>query len=139
MKTQQQQLEEMAAKINPAEHAMVFTTTLNLLKKAGACASGYAKLLDGMGGPSFDHDKPINLLTILETNGLDDCLWALFCATEQNCDKVARLMAADFAEAFLHIYEKDYPNDPRPRNAVNAARAFALGQIGDAARHAAWD
>ena len=29
-------------KINPAEHAVALTTTLNRLKKAGACASGYA-------------------------------------------------------------------------------------------------
>jgi hypothetical protein len=123
--------------ITPAEHAVRLTTTLNRLWEARACSTGYATLLAGIGGPSFDHDAPINLLTILQTNGVEDCLWAL-CATEQNCDKVARLMAADFAEAVLPIYEKDYPNDMRPRAAINATRAFALGKIRAAARDAAW-
>jgi len=129
---------------------MRLTTTLNRLRQAHACADRYAHLLQALGGPSVDHDAPINLLSILEHNGVDDCLWALQ-ATEQNCDQVARLMAADFAEAVLPIYERQYPNDPRPREAICAARAYARGVIsaaamaaagaaaGDAARAAAGD
>jgi len=33
-----------------------------------------------------------------------------------------RLVAADFAERVLHIYESKYPNDDRPRKAIEAAR-----------------
>ena len=77
---------------------ITLTTTLNRLRAAGACESRYAHLLRALGGTSLDHDAPINLLTILEHNGTEDCLWAL-CATAENCDQVARLMAADFAEA----------------------------------------
>jgi hypothetical protein len=124
---------------------MKLTTTLNKLKSANACASRYEHLVKKLGGVTFDHDAPINLLTILEHNGTDDCLWAL-CATEQDCDTVARLMAADFAEAVLPLYESKYPNDPRPRQAIEAARACARGEInpvqrdaaGDAAGAAAW-
>jgi hypothetical protein len=47
------------------------------------------------------------------------------------------------AEGVLHIYEKKYPDDPRPRNAIEAARAFMRGEITkeqlDAAGDSAWD
>jgi hypothetical protein len=134
----QAQLAKDTTPINPADYAVRLTTTLNLLKKAGACRERYAHLVKALGGTSVDHNAPINLLTILELNGTEDCLWAL-CATEQNCDQVARLMAADFAEAVLPIFERELPNDMRPRQAIQAARDFAVGRIGAAARDAAWD
>ena len=47
------------------------------------------------------------------------------------------------AEGVLHLFEKQYPDDPRPRNSVEAARAFMRGEITkeqlDAVRAAAWD
>jgi len=122
------QMEEQINKVT-------LTTTLNRLRSADACVSRYAHLLRAL-GPSFDHDAPINLLTILEHNGTEDCLWAL-CATAENCDQVARLMAADFAEAVLPVFESQYPNDSRPRAAIEAARKFATGEITAAARDAA--
>jgi hypothetical protein len=130
------QLAKDTTPINPADYAVRLTTTLNRLKAAGACRERYAHLVKALGGTSVDHDAPINLLTILELNGTEDCLWAL-CATEQNCDQVARLMAADFAEAVLPIFERELPNDMRPRQAIQAARYFAVGRIGAAARAAA--
>jgi len=117
---------------------MKLTTTLNRLRAAGACESRYAHLLRALGGTSFDHDAPINLLTILEHNGAEDCIWALS-ATAENCEQVARLMAADFAEAVLPLYESQYPHDNRPRTAIEAARRFARGEITAAAKDAAWD
>ena len=106
---------------------MTLTTTLNRLKSAGACAARYEHLVKALGGVKFDHDAPINLLTILEHNGQDDCLWAL-CATEQNCDVVARLMACDFAEQVLPIFEAKYPDDKGPRLAIETGRRFARAE-----------
>ena len=118
------------------------TTTLNSLKRAGACQGRYYHLVKALGGVRFDPDAEINLLTILDTNGVYDCLWAL-CATAENCDMVSRLMAADFAESVLHIFEKECPEDKRPRQAIEASRKYARGEIGsaagDAARYAARD
>ena len=124
---------------------MTLTTTLNRLKAAGVCADRYEHLVKALGGASFDHDEPIKLLTILEHNGQDDYLWALR-ATVENCDQIARLMACDFAEAVLPIYEKQYPNDNRPRVCIETARRFARGEgsqsemdaARDAARAASW-
>jgi hypothetical protein len=104
---------------------MNLTTTFNLLHKARACSSRYRFLRESL--KDVKDDEPINLITILETNGFDDALWAL-CATAENCDKVARLMAADFAEQVIPIWKK-YSQDKRPELAIKAARDFAEGRI----------
>lgn len=58
-------------------------------------------------------------------------------------ERIQRLFAADCAEAVLHIFEAELPDDDRPRKAIAAARAFARGAIDTAAlaaaRAAAWD
>ena len=77
------------------KQSVILETTLNRLREHSPCATGYATLLASLGGPSVDHDAPINLLHILGSNGVDDCLWALR-ATIQDCTRVARLMACDF-------------------------------------------
>src|ERR1035441_4327115 len=56
---------------------MTMTTTLNRLKEAGACRERYAHLVQALGGISFAHDAPINLLTVLGSNGTDDVAWVL--------------------------------------------------------------
>jgi hypothetical protein len=125
--------------------AIILTTTLRLLRNAHACTSRYTFLREAL-GPKYGDNKPINLLAILKTNGLDDALWALQ-ATAQNCNMVARLVAADFAARVLPIWAKKYPKDDRPAKAIKAAKDFARGKItreelaaaGAAARDAAWD
>ena len=56
-------------------------------------------------------------------------------------EKTARLFAADCAESVLPNYESKYPDDARPRKAIQAARDYANGKIGveelSAARSAA--
>ena len=106
---------------------MTFTTTFRRLRKAGACTSRYELLRKALSREEYGDDTPINLLTILSINGLDDALWALS-ATAENCDKIARLMAADFAEQVLPIWQK-YSEDKRPELAITAARDFAHGRI----------
>jgi len=126
-------------KKNP--EAMLLTTTLRKLRDAHACTSRYTFLREALGA-KYGDTKPINLLRILETNGLSDALWVMQ-ATVQNCDTVARLMAADFAARVLPIWRKKYPKDDRPAKAIKAARDFAHGKITReklaAARDAAWD
>ena len=39
------------------------------------------------------------------------------------------LLAADIAESVLPIFEKEYPKDGRPRNAIEAARGWADGKV----------
>ena len=54
-----------------------------------------------------------------------------------------RVFACDCADHVLHFFEDKYPNDKRPREAIEAGRKFAKGEISAAAwaaaRVAAWD
>lgn len=54
-------------------------------------------------------------------------------------ERTARLFAADCAERVLPLFEKFQPNDDMPRKAIEAARAFARGEITAAAWAAAGD
>jgi len=58
-------------------------------------------------------------------------------------EHIARHFACDCAEEVLHLYEQKYPDDLRPRQAIEVARRYADGKVTDedldAARIAAWD
>jgi len=54
-------------------------------------------------------------------------------------DRTARLFACDCAESVLHIYERSYPDDRRPRNAIEVARRYANREATDDELFAAWD
>jgi len=53
-------------------------------------------------------------------------------------EKTARLFACDCAERVLPIYEKEYPDDKRPREAIEAARRYAKGKATKKELAAAW-
>ena len=57
-------------------------------------------------------------------------------------DKSLRLFACDVAQSVLHIFEEKYPDDLRPRQAIEVSRRFANGDATQeelyAARSAAW-
>jgi hypothetical protein len=115
-------------------------TTLYKIESQKPCENGWKKLLHHLRKTESD-DEPLELITILEYNCIQDTIWA-FRAVEGK-DKEIRLFAADCAEMVLHIYEKNYPNDKRPRLAIQAARDYANGLIPleelAAAVAAAWD
>ena len=102
-------------------------TTLRLLKDHNACVDGYKKLRRHL-PKKWKLDTHISLTTILESNGVDDALWALRAVLpeeETDRDRLARLMAADFAEHVLPIWQKHNPGDDRPAYAIATARRFA--------------
>ena len=121
---------------------MTMTTTLNAIRAASPCHEGWTKLLKHLGKTSAD-DEPLPLLTVLDSNGLDDALWVL---DNTKCDpRLARHFGAWCAEQVLPLFETAYPNDMRPRNAIAVARsddateedrAAARAAAGDAARAA---
>tara|TARA_R110000868_G_scaffold411755_1_gene708928 strand:- start:36460 stop:37056 length:597 start_codon:yes stop_codon:yes gene_type:complete len=113
------------------QNKTVLTTTLELLKEHNACESGYRKLKKTL-GPKWGSDQPINLLDILDSNGVQDMMWC-FRATEQDCIKQRYLICADMAESVLHLFTAKYPNDKSPERAIKAARDAANGVITSAA------
>ena len=108
---------------------MAIYTTLNEIREHSPCADGWYKLLKSLGKTHAD-DEPLALEQILDSNGLADALWAL--RAVKGYDKEIRLFACQCARLVLPIFEGRYPDDARPRKAIKAAEAFALGQIGTA-------
>ena len=53
--------------------------------------------------------------------------------------RTQRLFACDCAEHVLHLYERNYPDDDRPRKAIEVARRYAEGEATRAELDAAWD
>ena len=101
--------------------------TLNVIKSKSPCTSGWEKLLK-----SFDKTKadetPVSIAHLLDSNGINDTLWVIFnCIPDELQHK--RNMLADLAEpaikaaeSVLHIFEEKYPEDKRPRDAIENAK-----------------
>ena len=108
-------------------------TTLDLLKKHGACTEGYVKLLKHLGGNAskFGRDTPIPLTTVLESNDVPDTLWCLRAVLPEEREasgKLTLLYSADCVERGLLRYEKKYPKDaPLIREFIEKMRGFANG------------
>ena len=110
-------------------------TTLNAIREHAPCADGWKKLLGNLGKSSAD-DEPLSLLTILDSNGLDDAIWCLRAVYDH--DKEIRLFAVWCARQVQHLM-----TDQRSVAALDVAERFANGDATkeelDAARAAAWN
>lgn len=107
---------------------MILYTTLNELQKYSMHEYEYDKLLYHI-GVNYPADKQINLLTILDCNGFGFALWALgFALPKTDRKRISRLFACDCAESVLNLFEAKNPYDFRPRNAIEVARRYALGE-----------
>ena len=110
---------------------MKLTTTLTRLNRHVPCLSGMLAIEMAMGW-DFDPDEEINLVTCLECNGFSDTLWAMR-ATGQDATMVAVETAIGLAGAVLHLFESEFPDDKRPRRAIEAASAAAYAASAAAA------
>ena len=121
--------------------AYASTTTLAHIRAAKPCEEGWRKLLGSLGKTGAD-DEALALLTVLDSNGLDDALWVLSYAMPD--DRLARHFQAWCAEQVLHLFEAERPDDTRVRDQIamlrnDEADAAARAAARDAARDAAWD
>ncbi|MGL4239630.1 MAG: putative immunity protein [Beijerinckiaceae bacterium] len=108
-------------------------TTLRLLRRFNACGQtkpdgSYNKLRASLPADLTD-DAPITLLHILESNGIKDAIWALRATVEPTGKEMGREMACRAAERVLRIFEKHRPGDSRPRECIEAARAYGRNEI----------
>ena len=116
------------------------TTTLNEIRAAKPCKSGWEKLLSGLGKTAAD-DEPLPLLNVLEINGISDALW---CLDVPSLERLSRHFKAWCAEQVLHLFEADQPNDMRVRDQIamlrnNKATPEMRDAASAAARAAQWD
>jgi hypothetical protein len=98
-------------------------TTFREIKNFSPCKKGWIKLMEL--NPENDMDKEITILEILNHNGVKDAFWAL--RTQDYRDYC--LILADIAESVLHIFEEKYPEDKRPREAIDAIRLWSDKKI----------
>ena len=116
------------------------STTLNAIREHSPCEEGWEKLLKSLGKTEAD-DEPLPLVTILDSNGIADAIWCLRTLGEEH-QRDIRLFNCDIAEGVLYLFEKQCPDDKRPRQAIETARRYAMGKATkeelEAARVAAW-
>lgn len=120
----------------------MFFTTLNRIRAAHPCSTGWKKLLHHLGKTRAD-DEPLSLLTILESSGISDAIWAL--RAIDDCPEI-RLFAVRCVRQIQHFL-----TDIRSLDALDIAELYAVGgatdedlaaaraAAGDAARAAAGD
>ena len=102
-------------------------TNLKLLRHQSACSNGISTLIASL--PSnHSKEKLISLSHILKSNGLEHAIWAMR-ATTTDSRKIAAFMAIDFARQTLSNFEKEFPEDKRPRIALEMATAFLHGKL----------
>ena len=107
-------------------------TTLNKIRSHAPCKDGWEKLLQNLGKTQAD-DEPLSMLTILDSNGLDDALWCL--RAFEGIDKEARLFAVACVRRVRHLM-----TDPASINALAVAWDAAIAvEAGAAAWGAARD
>ena len=115
----------------------MYYTTFAKLHKAGACTEGYTRLARSLGGVNkYGKDTLIPLDKIIKSNGLLDTIWTLRATTEPAEDLLIEF-ACRCAEHVLHFYEDRYPDDKRPRVAIEAARICITDKSLEA-KAAAW-
>ena len=126
-------------------------TTLNAIRDHGPCSDGWRKLLRALCKDSAD-DEPLSIITVLDSNGVDDALWCLRAVPGHDREKrlfavwcarqVQHLMTDVRSIAALDVAERHAngaATDQELAAALAAAMAAALAAARDAARGAAWD
>jgi hypothetical protein len=119
---------------------MKISTNKRELIELKACKEGFKIFVNAHG------DNDALLSQCLESNGWDDVWWLLHEVEDHLTDsqkRDLRLLACYWAESVLDIFEKEHPNDNRPRLAIKASRDFADGliasdQLAAARAAAAW-
>ena len=110
-----------------------FSVTLKDLRSANACFEGYNEVVRTLQGKEFTpedaelkhylrfkHSESIDLLSILESNGLDDALWAFRCVKDK--DREIRLYAVWCARQVEHLMTDEWS-----KNALLVAEKYANG------------
>jgi hypothetical protein len=105
-------------------------TSLSQIKAFHPCASGWKTLLTHLGKLGLD-DEALSLKTILESNGLDDALWAL-----RSCPEALPLIGAFASRCAQRA--KTYAGYAARYAAAAARYADAAGYAAAAARYAGY-
>jgi hypothetical protein len=101
-------------------------TTFQKIKDCKPCGDGWKQLISYHKPSSLDEE--ISIKEIMESNGLNDAIWAL--RVIDNTEILISL-SIDLAESVLHIYEKQFPGDTRIRDCIDACKKYIRGEISE--------
>lgn len=116
-------------------------TTLNKIRAHSPSPHSWHKLLANL-GKTRTGDEPLDMLTILESNGLQDALWCL--QAVEGHDAAIRKLACDYALSVAHLWDmpdvvRQYLETQDESIRIAAREAAQAAQTAwDAARAAAW-
>ena len=100
-----------------------FHTTMGDIDSWGPCSAGMLKLTKALGNP--DSDYVVSLSKILETNGVEDVMWAF----RTQPYKHYCLLLADILEYALPKFEDEEPGCNYIRKAIECIRDWERGDI----------
>ena len=101
-------------------------TTLNKIRSHSPCQEGWTTLLKHLNKTSAD-DEPLSLLTVLDSNGLDDAVWCL--RTEPTPERIQRFALA-VARRTQHLH-------PQAKATLDVVERYLSGQASKADLNAA--
>lgn len=121
-------------------------TTLNAIRACDPCREGWKTLLRHLGKTKAD-DEPLSIITVLDSNGIEDALWSLRAVSGH--DREMRLYAVWCARQIQHLTEDErsiaaidvaerHANGAATDQELAAARPAACEAACAAARRAAW-
>ena len=127
----------------------MITTTLRQIRQHSPCSEGWRTLLTFLGKTGVD-DDPLPLVTILQSNGLDDALWCLRTITGH--DKEITRFALACAQDVRHLMTDqrslgaldalarhlESPLSREELDRVLVAAEWAVGSAAQAAEAAVW-
>ena len=129
----------------------MITTTLRQIRQHEPCADGWRTLLTFLGKTGAD-DDPLPLVTILQSNGLDDALWCLRTITGYDKEIIRFALACaqdvrhlmtdqrslDALDALARHLEIPLSREELDQVVAEAEAARAAGAAARAAARAAW-
>ena len=104
--------------------------TLQEIRDHSPCRSGWEKVLSANGGINADMNKQFELSSIIDSNSVTDCIWALRCKPEHS--NLWRKLAVVFADEVKHLM-----TDKRLSNALDVAWLHSEGKASDDELYAA--
>jgi len=118
----------------PEEGSLILRVTVDAVIAWDPCSEYSRDRIESL----FAGRHELSAVDIIELEiPIDDRLWAAV-RTDLIDESTIRLWSADCAERVLGLFEKVIPDDNRPRQAIEAARAYARGTISIEEMYAAW-
>ena len=108
--------------------------SLDYLKSINACISGIDSYMNALRKAYTITGVHPKLSQIAEHISLSDILWILGRVDTEK--RFSTILKCDFAEHVLHIFENRYPEDDRPRKAIQASRSIVSAAAYDADAYA---